>query len=199
MTYDAFISYRRASSASQARLLKKELADRGYRIFLDVTDLQKGYFDQKLLTTISETPNFLLVLAPGSLENLVEEDDWLRAELREAIRTKRNIVPVCLPGFEFPRAMPADLADLARHQAVEWSNTLFDATIDRILAAIGKPRSVRMRLGVGLAAAAGVAAATALYFAGTHRYSAPSSSVTLTPLVEPKEGAVIRPEQGQRP
>src|SRR3954462_14238555 len=95
--------------ASQARLIKSELTNRGYCVFLDVADLEKGHFDDKLLTTIGDTPNFLLVLARGSLERCVNEGDWLRRELRHALATKRNIVPICLPGFFFPPSLPDDI------------------------------------------------------------------------------------------
>src|SRR5882757_6923886 len=163
MPYDAFISYRRDGSASQARLIKSELTNRNYQVFLDVADLDKGHFDDKLLTTIAETPNFILVLAPGSLDNCANEGDWLRRELREAIATRRNVIPVCLPGFSFPPSLPPDIADLSRHQAVEYSHTLFDATIEKVLKAIGKPAAVlgrtRLRLAVAGASVASVAVA----------------------------------------
>jgi hypothetical protein len=167
MTYDAFISYRRDGSASQARLIKSELTNRGYQVFLDVADLDKGHFDDKLLTTIAETPGFILVLAPGSLDKCVNEGDWLRRELKQAMATKRNIVPVCLPGFSFPASLPPDIAELARHQAVEYSHTLFDATIEKILKAIGKPAAAvgrtRTLAIAGAALVAVVAGAGALY------------------------------------
>ena len=167
MNYDAFISYRREGGASQARLIKSELTSRGYRVFLDVADLEKGHFDEKLLATIAQTPNFLLVLAPSSLDRCVNESDWLRRELRHAMATKRNIVPICLPGFFFPPSLPADIAELSRHQAVEYSHTLFEATLEKILKAIGKPAEasgVSRRLTLAGAGATAAAAAGALLY-----------------------------------
>src|SRR5882757_4465764 len=167
MPYDAFISYRRDGSASQARLIKSELTNRNYQVFLDVADLDRGHFDDQLLTTIAETPNFILVLAPGSLDKCVNEGDWLRRELRQAIATRRNVIPVCLPGFSFPTSLPADIAELSRHQAVEYSHTLFDATIEKILKAIGKPAAAvghtRKLASAAAASIAVVAAAAGLY------------------------------------
>jgi hypothetical protein len=204
MTYDAFISYRRDGSASQARLIKSELTNRNYQVFLDVADLDKGHFDDKLLTTIAETPNFILMLAPGSLDRCVDEGDWLRRELRQAIASSRNIVPVCLPDFRFPASLPADIADLSRHQAVEYSHTLFDATIDKILKAIGKPGGAsdrsrsRVRLAIG---AAGAVAAVAVLIAALVHVKAPSHSAKFTATVIPmvaSENAVIT-KSGQAP
>jgi hypothetical protein len=204
MTYDAFISYRRDGSASQARLIKSELTSRNYKVFLDVADLDKGHFDEQLLTTIADTPNFILMLAPGSLDKCVEEGDWLRRELRQALASSRNIVPVCLPDFRFPASLPADIADLSRHQAVEYSHTLFDATIEKILKAIGKPGGAsgrsrsRVRLAIG---AAGAVAALVVLIAALVHVRAPSPSArftaTVIPMVASENASITR--SGQAP
>ena len=145
MSYDVFISYRRDSSASQARLIRSELTNRNYKVFLDVADLDRGYFDETLLTTIAETPSFLLMLAPGSLDQCVNENDWLRRELGQAIATKRTIIPIYLAGFSFPPSLPSDIAELPRHQAVEYSHTLFDATIEKHQGDRSAARAARRR------------------------------------------------------
>ena len=184
MNYDAFISYRREGGASQARLIKSELTSRGYRVFLDVADLEKGHFDEKLLATIAQTPNFLLVLAPSSLDRCVNESDWLRRELRHAMATKRNIVPICLPGFFFPPSLPADIAELSRHQAVEYSHTLFEATLEKILKAIGKPAEasgVSRRLTLAGAGATAAVVAGALLYTGVASEPDPPPSAQLSP------------------
>jgi TIR domain len=213
MTYDAFISYRRDGGASQARLIRSELTNRGYRVFLDVADLDKGHFDDKLLTTIAETPNFIVVLAPGSLDKCVNEGDWLRRELQQAIATKRNVVPVCLPGFSFPSSLPADIADLSRHQAVEYSHTLFDATIEKISKAIGQPSGVSGRarrrgaIAAGIALA-GVAVTAVLYLTrpapepsrdNPERTGPPHAAkftATVIPMVESDGAVITKPGQG---
>jgi hypothetical protein len=200
MTYDAFISYRRDGGASQARLIKSELTNRNYQVFLDVADLDRGHFDEKLLTTIAETPNFILVLAPGSLDKCVNEGDWLRRELQQAITAKRNIVPVCLPGFAFPSSLPPEIADLSRHQAVEYSHTLFDATIEKILKAIGKPGAAsgrtRVRLAIAAAASVAVIAAAVVLYATLVRVPDQPPRVEAPPaeaLRPPKFTAVVIP------
>ena len=193
-TYDVFISYRRETSASQARLIRSELEKRGYRVFLDVADLDRGYFDQALLKTIAETPNFILVLAPGSLDNCVNENDWLRREVRHAIETKRNIVPVTLPGFAFPAVLPPDIAEVPLHQAVEYSHTLFDATLDKLLKAIGKPGAVpkRIRFAV-VGAAAAVALALATYAIATYVSNSPRDKIvaSVVPLVDSDKATIV--------
>lgn len=104
-SYDVFISYRRESGSAEARLIRTELLQRGLRVFLDVTDLRRGFFDGALLHHISEAPSFVLILSPRALDLCSHEDDWLRQEIVQAINTERNIIPVILPGFTFPPSL----------------------------------------------------------------------------------------------
>ena len=56
--FDLFISYRREGGSAEARVIQSALISRGLRVFLDVEDLHKGYFDEQLLQRISDPPNF---------------------------------------------------------------------------------------------------------------------------------------------
>lgn len=135
--YEVFISYRRESGAAEARLIQLALERHGLRVFLDVTDLGRGYFDESLLAAIAAAPNFLVVLSPGGLERCSAPGDWLRREVAAAIASQRNIVPVLLPGFTFPADLPADIADLRRYEGVEYSHTLFEGTVGKALVLLG--------------------------------------------------------------
>lgn len=131
---DVFISYRRSGSAEAARAIRAELRRRRLRVLLDVDSLPSGHFDQTLLRHIAGTPNFVVVLSPGCLERCRDERDWLRAEVAQAIRTGRNIVPVVMPGFEFPDAeeLPEDMRALHTHQRVKYDHDYFDAMIEKL-------------------------------------------------------------------
>jgi hypothetical protein len=131
--YDLFISYRRESDAAEARVIYHALKSRGMRVFLDVDDIRRGHFDTALFTTIAESPNFLVILSPHALDRCVIEADWLRREITQAIATGRNIIPIIMPGFEFPRELPESIRDLSRRQGIEYSHTLLKTTIDKIL------------------------------------------------------------------
>lgn len=133
--YDVFISYRREGGAETARLLRMALSQHGYRAFLDVDDLSSGHFDERLLHYIAETPHFIVILSPGSLANARDPRDWLRLEVEQAMRTGRNLVPLLMPGFDFPAraGLPAELQQLERHNAVSYSHQYFDATVQRLL------------------------------------------------------------------
>jgi serine/threonine protein kinase len=132
--YDVFISYRRQSGSSEARLIRAVLREHDIRVFLDVEDLGAGHFDQALLNRITETPNFIVVLSPNCLERCADERDWLRQEIVQAIKTNRKIIPIYLPGFEFPypQDMPEPLRTLISHQGIRYSHEYFNAMIEKI-------------------------------------------------------------------
>jgi len=131
--YDVFFSYRREGGSDAARSLQQALKDE-YHIFLDVDRLPSGHFDTALLKTIENSPNFVVLLSPGSLDRCHSADDWLRKEIAHAIATRRNIVPVTLPGFHFPdsKTLSPDIADVTRHDAVEYSHRYFYAMLDKL-------------------------------------------------------------------
>lgn len=147
--YDVFISYRRDKGGAEARLIRAALAERGLRVFLDVTDLSKGHFDEALLRYIAATPSFIVILSPDALDPRIQkQEDWMRREVAHAILTGRNIVPVMFPDFEFPAQLPDDIKDLPRHQGVKYSHDFFEAVIDKILRLSGvqtveqRPRAI---------------------------------------------------------
>jgi len=130
--YDVFISYRRRGGDAQALFIREKLLQKGVRVFLDVTDLKKGYFDQALLTYIADAPNFIVIFSPHSLDRCEDEGDWLRQEIARAVTTKRNIIPVIMAGFVFPRDLPPDIKPMLRFQGVEYSHVYFEAMIGKI-------------------------------------------------------------------
>ena len=103
--YDIFLSYRRDGGESTARILRDQLTQRGYRVFLDVEALASGAFDAGLFSVIDECTDFLLILSPGSLERCAQEDDWVRAEIEHAMAKNKNIIPVMLRNFSFPEKL----------------------------------------------------------------------------------------------
>lgn len=131
--YDVFFSYRREGGSEVARSVQQALKDE-YRIFLDVDRLPSGHFDSALLRTIETSPNFVVFLSPLGLDRCAQPDDWLRREIAHAITCKRNIVPVVLPGFAFPdpATLAEDIADVVRHDAVEYSHRYFYAMLDKL-------------------------------------------------------------------
>lgn len=135
--HDVFISYRRDGGSAEARLIRSALSERGLDVFLDVTDLKQGHFDLALLDRIARARSVVLILSPHSLDRCSDDQDWLLREIAHAIQTRRNVIPIMLPGFEFPPELPSAIEDLPRYQAIQYSHVLFDATLGKLLDAIG--------------------------------------------------------------
>jgi hypothetical protein len=119
--YDVFISYRRSTGSHLASMLRLLLRLRGFRVFLDVDDLNEGFFDEKLLDTIKNTPNTVVVLSANALDRCQDPGDWVRREISAAIRNQCNVVPI-MDQFEFPANLPDDMSALRRFNAVLWSH-----------------------------------------------------------------------------
>lgn len=140
--YDVFISYKRLTASAEARLLYSNLEKHGLRVFMDVTGLGSGFFDIALLHRIAETRNFILILAPHALDRCADKDDWLRKELRQALASGCNIIPIRLPGFKSPKNLPDDIRDLPRLQAIDYSHQFFDAMMDQLVSMLDTPAGV---------------------------------------------------------
>lgn len=136
--YDAFLSYRREDGAAVARLLRSELARRGYRAFLDVEDIGTVMFDQRILQTVASVPAVIVVLSPRCLDRCLDPSDWVRQEIRHAFLHSRVVVPVMLPDFRFPEAaqLPVELHPLLTLNSVKYSHEHFEATITGLLTAL---------------------------------------------------------------
>ncbi len=138
-SYDAFISYRRDGGSHVARALQDKIETLGNKdLFLDVEELQTGRFDEKLIKIIRETPNFIIILSPESLDRCVEKNDWLKREIVEAIREEKNIIPVLVDNFLFPvkdffDQLPTEMRELPNYHAVIYNHLDLISTSQKIL------------------------------------------------------------------
>jgi TPR repeat protein len=130
-----FISYRRETGSTLARLLSDFLEVQGFDPFLDVDGLTSGHFDKQILLEIESRPHFLLVCTRGALDRCSQDGDWVRLEVAHAISTRRNIVPVLEQGFTWPAkaSLPHEVADVCAHHAFEYSHTHWRSTRQRLL------------------------------------------------------------------
>lgn len=144
--YDVFICYRRDGGETTAKMLFDSLKRHGYRVFLDVETLRSGVFNTKLLDVIEHCKDFIIVLSPGSLDRTANEDDWVRQELRHALETGRNVIPVMLRGFVFPETLPADIDGVRVHNGIAASMEFYDAFVEKLTKnlMLSKRRKVRI-------------------------------------------------------
>lgn len=130
--YDIFISYRRDGGEGVAGRISDKLTAKGYKVFFDVESMRSGNFNEQILDAIDMSSDMIVVLPPNGLDRCVSEEDWVRREIAHAIRVGKNIVPVMLRNFEFPKELPDDINGLRLLQGVTASNEYFDAVISRI-------------------------------------------------------------------
>jgi hypothetical protein len=129
-------------------MLKSELENKRYKVYIDVDDLHSSYFDEQLLTVIEKCNNFILTLTPGSLEKCNNPKDWMRREIIQAIESNCNIIPIYNKGFKYPNitAFPEELKDIPRYQSIEYSNQYHQAAIEKLISFLSKKKKARKKL-----------------------------------------------------
>ena len=142
MSEQIFISYRRDGGDIYAKAICDALKVRGYSVFYDFDSLQGGYFDSRIITAIEECNDFVLVLPQGSLDRCQNYDDWVRLEIRHALECGKNIIPVMLPGFSFPKNLPDDISAISRLNGIDFVMGYFDLAViptivSRLISAAG--------------------------------------------------------------
>jgi len=150
--YEIFISYRRKGGYDTAKLLYDRLRMDGYSVSFDIDTLVNGNFDEELEQRVKECKDFLLVLSPGIFDRFFEsnpeydaENDWVRREIKCAIDEKKNMVPLQMEDFVFPKNLPDNVKEIvkeiARKNALDLNPKYFEAAYEKMKSfMISKPR-----------------------------------------------------------
>ena len=151
MTGKIFISYRRSESTKDARALyerlRREFGEQ--RVFVDLEGIEPGEDFVDLLERHLKGCEVLIALigrdwADAKNEygerRLDDENDFVRIELRAALRRGIKVFPVLIDGASPPRAsqLPEDMRPLVRRQAIALDYSKFDADAMRLVLAIRK-------------------------------------------------------------
>ncbi len=131
--YDVFISYRSDGGEYLAHNLYERLKDRGFSVFQDVESLRSGNFNTALYDVIALCKDVIVLLPPHGLDRCVNEDDWVRKELAYAIETSKNIIPVFMPGFQWPEYLPPDICDIRNMNGLTSTTAYFDQFIEKLI------------------------------------------------------------------
>lgn len=130
--YDIFISYRR-TAYDTANLIAVKLRHAGYKVFFDIDTLTAGKFNEQLLEVIKGCKDFIVVLPENALDRCTDPEDWVRREINCAIKNNKNILPVMLDGFSWPKELPEGMEELSSYQAITAvSHEYFDMAIERM-------------------------------------------------------------------
>ena len=99
-SYDIYICYRRfdsdgrATGRDLAQNLKHELEQRGFRIFFVEDRINEQMNPQLILSAISHSKNFLLLLTKGIFDGCSDPNNYIRKEIEYAIASRSIIIPI---------------------------------------------------------------------------------------------------------
>jgi hypothetical protein len=146
-----FISYRRADTGPYARLLQVQLSERfpGARVFMDLDSIEAGLDFADVIRDAIASCRVMVALIGREWATLADEegrrrlddpDDYVRFEIRTALRRGRRVIPVLVDGARPVRGpqLPTDLRKLARLNALEMSYDRYKYDADRLIAIIEK-------------------------------------------------------------
>ena len=140
-----FISYRRDDATTEARLLFDRLsASLGPdRVFLDAVTLQPGEdfgaairekvgFCDALIAVIGK--QWINSATPDGRRRLDDPEDWVRTEIASALEQGVRVIPVLVNGAPLPsaRQLPAPLAALPNHHAIEFRSAHIAGDLERL-------------------------------------------------------------------
>lgn len=101
-THDVFISYRRDGGDVFAKLLYETLNNKRYSVFWDHVSIRHGDFRDKILSTIRQAKDVLVILSEDCLERCRNRGDLFFEEIKEAVDHNINTIPVFLRDFRMP-------------------------------------------------------------------------------------------------
>jgi hypothetical protein len=135
--FEIFISYRRKGGYDTAKLLYDRLRMDGYSVSFDIDTLEKGDFDNELEQRVYDCKDFLLVLNPGVFDRFFDpecdpKDDWVRQEIVCALEKNKNIVPLILDGFTYPKNLPEDVKNITKKNAIDLNPKHFEGAYARM-------------------------------------------------------------------
>ena len=133
----AFISHRRTEpgrtgASIEARVIKQNLARKGWEAFLDVEDLRAGEWQPQVLEIIRRRPVFIVLLSEDAFCS--GPRDALHREITEALRRPKGaIIPLFLENFDKKKAeSDANLAAVLKWGGITFSHEFFDDMIERL-------------------------------------------------------------------
>ena len=130
--YDVFISYRRDGGEYLAHNLYERLKDKGYSVFQDIESLRAGNFNTALYDVIGTCNDVILIIPPNGLDRCFNDDDWVRNEISYALKLKKNIVPIMMPGFSWPENLPEDINEIRNLNGITASTEYFNEFIEKL-------------------------------------------------------------------
>lgn len=150
-----FINYRREDTEAAANWLHEKLSQQfgEENVFIDTDDIPAGIdFVEYLRGQIDSCDVFLAMIGrtwatgteAGGRNRLINEQDFVRREIRAALARGIPVIPVLVDGTPMPGEMqlPADIMPLRRRQSVELRLREFQQDVERLVVKIREAHRV---------------------------------------------------------
>lgn len=125
-----FMSYQHESSAAEAWILSKGLAQRGIDVWVDFERIFKGHFKTEIDQAIRSCDLFVALLTETTLQS-----EWVRLEIMTAVEQERPITCVLQPGLrldELVDGQPDAIRQLREIHHLTLTPPDYDVTIERL-------------------------------------------------------------------
>lgn len=134
MSNDVFISYRRDSGSTVARLIYHALKHEGIACFFDSESIGAGDFSEHIKSNLESCNNFIFIVSSRVFERCNNPDDWVRKEIEIALKLKKKIIPIFVNGINsFPSGLPESIADMQHANAIELNHKDFEGNLKRLI------------------------------------------------------------------
>ena len=151
-----FINYRREDTEAAANWLHEILSSvlGEDNVFIDTDDIPAGIdFVEHLRRQIDSCDVFIAMIGrrwatltdDAGHVRLSQNDDFVRREIRAALRRDIPVIPVLVEGTPMPSEMqlPADILPLRRRQSVALSSRQFKEDVERLIVKICEVHRLR--------------------------------------------------------
>lgn len=153
----AFISYRRVDSSAASRWLAASIARTfgAQSVFIDTGSIRiSNDWADKINQALASATLLIPVIGPtwlstadeNSRRRIDNKNDWVRNEIRHAIKSKIHIIPVLLSKTPMPTpdAFPEPIHELARFQGLELRDERWEADLQVLLTQMEELGFVRL-------------------------------------------------------
>jgi hypothetical protein len=145
------LSYRREDTITFTGRLRDRLAASfgGGQVFMDITSIPYGPdFKKQIEETLSSCDILIAVMgkrwlaATDGKRRIDDPEDFVRLELKVALRRKICVIPVLVNGARMPlkKELPKELASLCRRNAMEIGDKTFEAGVHELIETIKNQR-----------------------------------------------------------